>query len=268
MPFYMDPAGVLRARELEQWPWLAHGFSTRAAGDLGRETGSGAQQRFLKAAGASGMALRTLRQIHSSIVLVAEETTEGQAGDSLVARRAGLLVGIRTADCLPVLLVDVRRRGVAAAHAGWRGAARRVVQKTAGEMRALGSRPGDLHAAIGPGIRACCFEVGPEVLEEFFSQFSDAGQFCVPEPPNPAWTRLPLQVMTHPERMRPLDRERGRVDLAAATRAQLIAAGVPPGQIYDSGLCTACDPCRFHSYRRDRQAAGRMLAVIGARVRA
>ncbi len=212
------------------------------------------------------MRLVTLRQIHSAIVHVADENlAPGRQGDSLIAAQPGTLVGIKTADCLPVLLADPRRRVVAAAHAGWRGVAKRVVEKTAGEMRRLfGCDPADLVAAIGPGIQACCFEVGPEALEEFRSQFVDAEQFCHADAVNPALTLLPRQVMSGTQGiMRELDSDRGRVDLAEAIRRQLLGAGVPERQIYNSALCTACDLKRFYSYRREKDAAGRMLAVIG-----
>ena len=140
-----------------------------------------------------------------------------------------------------------------------------MVEKTAGEMRrCFGTDPADLEAAMGPGIRACCFEVGPEVLDEFDSQFVHAGEFCRRDPPDPAITMLPRQTMTGGHAlMRPLGAGRGRVDLAQAVRRQLLAAGVPARQIHDSGLCTACDLRRFYSYRREKEAAGRMVAVIG-----
>jgi copper oxidase (laccase) domain-containing protein len=141
------------------------------------------------------------------------------------------------------------------------------VQKTVGEMcRTFGCVPSDLVAGTGPGIQACCFEVGPEVLQEFACQFVDADQFCKADPPNPALTMLPKQVMAgNHGLMRALEADRGRVDLAEAARRQLLAAGLAPNEIHNSGLCTACHLDRFYSYRREKEAAGRMLAVIGAR---
>src|SRR5712692_451270 len=212
MPFYFDSQGSLRLRELDQWPWLVHAFSTRAAGNLAHPDD---QRRFVQTLNGDGMRLVTLRQIHSAMVYVADENlAPGRQGDSLIVTEAGTLVGIKTADCLPVLLADPRRRVVAAAHAGWRGVAKRVVEKTAGEMRRLfDCDPADLVAAIGPGIQACCFEVGPEVLEEFRSQFADAADFCRADSPNPAMTLLPRQVMTGAQGiMRELESDRGHVD--------------------------------------------------------
>jgi len=203
----------------------------------------------------------TLRQIHSAIVRVAGDG--GVKGDALVAARPGEVVGVKTADCLPVLVVDPTRRVVAAVHAGWRGMAKRIVEKTIGEMRRhYGCKPSDLRAAMGPGIRVCCYEVGPEVLGEFASQFVDADRFCRRDAANPALIMLPRQHMTGGHAlMRNLESDRGRVDLAEAARAQLENAGV--GEIADSGYCTACHLRRFYSYRREKEAAGRMVAVIG-----
>lgn len=264
MAFHLDLDGILRVQEFDQWGWLAHGFSTRRSGDLAKPE---KRATFTEAVG-KGMRLVTVRQIHSDIVRVAENGMhDGERGDSLIVRQPGLLVGVKTADCLPVLVVDAERRAVAAVHAGWRGVVQRVVEKTIGEMRrCFGCRAGDLWAAIGPGIQACCFEVGPEVLQQFASQFADAEEFCRADPPNPAETMIPRQVMTDNHAlMRRLDSDRGRIDLAEASRRQLLAAGIPSQQIVNAGMCTACDLKQFFSYRREKEAAGRMLAVIGVR---
>ncbi len=249
MSFYLDPRGVLRLREWERYGWLVHGFGTRRRPDPSP----------------AGARPATLRQIHSAIVREAGDG--GAQGDALLASAPGELVAVKTADCLPVLVLDRRLRAVAAIHAGWRGMAKRVVEKTIGEMRRrFGSAPDDLEAAIGPGIRVCCYEVGPEVLEEFESQFTGAGRFCRREAPNPALTMLPRQHLAGGHAvMRDLESDRGRVDLAEAARSQLEAAGVPRRRIFDSGRCTACDPEQFYSYRREKEAAGRMLSVIGLR---
>jgi purine-nucleoside/S-methyl-5'-thioadenosine phosphorylase / adenosine deaminase len=280
MPFYFDPHGVLRLREFDDLPWLAHAFSTRAAGDLAEPA---ERRRFVQAAACNAMPLVTLHQVHSAMVRVAGAMPgdsrgsplragatdlprhSAPRGDALLAAQPGLLIGIKTADCLPVLLVDRRLRVVAAVHAGWRGIARRIVQKTVGELRrSFDCDPSDLLAAIGPGIQACCFEVGPEVLQEFACQFTDADQFCKSDSPDPALTMLPRQVMSgNHGLMRTLDADRGRIDLAEAVRRQLLAAGVSNAHIHNSGLCTACNLDRFYSYRREKDAAGRMLAVIG-----
>ena len=171
--------------------------------------------------------MASLKQIHSPIVLIADSQGCIGEGDALVTADPGVTVSIRTADCLPVLLVDMHHRVVAAAHAGWRGTVSRVVPKTLERMsKDFGSQPKDMLVAIGPGIGKCCYEVGEEVAREF--------------------------GLTG----------RGKIDLAAENARQLVAEGVSAEAISCAGLCTFCDT-RFHSWRRDRERAGRMISYIG-----
>ena len=120
--------------------------------------------------------LLTLRQIHSDLIHRISEIPENNAplaGDGMVTNVPGIMLGILTADCLPVIVVDPKRRAIGVFHAGWRGTAKRIVEKGVGEMhRWFGSSPRDLKAAIGPGIRGCCYEVGSEVRSAFETQFS------------------------------------------------------------------------------------------------
>ncbi len=200
---------VYRARALSQLDWLDHGFGTR---------------HF-----EPPPALATLRQIHSNIIVYADRPGCVAEGDAVLSNTPGLRIGVKTADCLPILLIDERHRAVGAVHAGWRGAMARIAHKTVDAMaERWSSRPEDLHAAIGPGIGPCCFEVGPEVAVQF----------------------------GEPAR-------RTRIDLQDAVRRQLLDAGLDSGRIYTSGLCTVCHATDFHSFRRDREKAGRMISVIG-----
>jgi hypothetical protein len=149
-------------------------------------------------------------------------------GDALLENTSGSVVAIKTADCLPILLVDDRHRAVAAVHAGWRGTVAGIAQRAVEAMRAqFGSVPEDLRAAIGPGIGECCYEVGPEVAAQFGRQ------------------------------------GRAHVDLAEANRRRLMDAGVTPERIYASNLCTMCRADEFHSFRRDKEAAGRLFSFAG-----
>jgi purine-nucleoside/S-methyl-5'-thioadenosine phosphorylase / adenosine deaminase len=201
---------VYRAPALAQFGWLEHGF-----GD-----------RFYQ----PSPTLTTLRQIHSDIAIHVDRPGCAGEGDALVSGAPGQVVGVKTADCVPILLVDSRLRVVAAVHAGWRGAVSRIVQKTVQAMVVRwNTRPQDLYAAIGPGIGRCCYEVGPEVAIQFGD---DSG--------------------------RPT-----RIDLEDANRRQLLAAGIGAGRIYSAGLCTFCHPGEFHSFRRDGESAGRMISFIG-----
>jgi hypothetical protein len=172
-----------------------------------------------------GMA--SLRQIHSAEVLAAAEEGCTGDGDALIATRPGLAVSIRTADCLPILLADPRRGVVAAVHAGWRGTAGRIVAAAVNRMCGQhGCDSASIHAAIGPGIGPCCYQVGPEVARQF-------GQ----------------EGTVH-------------LDLAAANREQLLETGVVASHIDTIGLCTRCRADLFHSWRRDGAAAGRMISYI------
>jgi YfiH family protein len=210
--FYQDSRQIYRVTELDSLPWLVHGFGTRLA-------------RVPTLFGN----LATLRQVHSTAcVPAAGRGGVLGVGDALLENTPGSVVAVKTADCLPILLVDERRRAVAAVHAGWRGTVAGMAQRAVEAMGAqFGSLARDLHAAIGPGIGACCYEVGPEVA----AQFGQPG--------------------------------RGHVDLAAANRRQLMDAGVTPERIYSSNLCTMCRGEEFHSFRRDKEAAGRLYSFAG-----
>jgi polyphenol oxidase len=215
---------------------------------------------------ASVWPLVTLRQIHSDIVhRIDAVPDEPLAGDGLVTATPRLLLAIQTADCFPIVLVDVKRRAVGVFHAGWRGTAKRIVEKGVGEMfRHFSSRPRDLHAAIGPGIQSCCYEVGEEVRANFESQFEYANElFREVKESDPVREKYPLLFLTarapgHGEL--PL---KIFLDLAEANRRQLLAAGVPTRNIEVSKLCTRCNNDLLFSYRAEKSKTGRQMAVAG-----
>jgi YfiH family protein len=208
---------VIESTLLAELPWLSHGFGTRASDQWPAE-------------------YTQVRQIHSSKIVVAN----GRRGcldnaDALVSSEPGNLIGIRTADCVPILIADPENRAVAAIHAGWRGAAAGIA---AGAVELLAqefaSKPGELRIAIGPAIGPCCFEVGPEVADLFQN---DA---------------LAVRNGKH------------TVNLPDAIFRQLVGAGVVPARIDVMRLCTVCTgPGRFHSFRRDKEDSGRMVSAIG-----
>lgn len=226
---------IVTVPALDVIPGLVHGFERRR-GEAYAETRDEGRARVAAALAPSGR-LHLLRQVHGAAVRTApwEGTPEADAG---IASSAGHLLGIETADCLPVLLVDPVRRTVGAAHAGWRGTVARVAPAAVGAMVAEGSRPGDLVAALGPSIGACCYEVGPDVEEAF----------------GPEGARF----------FRPGPRGRAHVDVRAANRAQLVEAGLRDEAIHDVLDCTFCAPGYF-SYRRDGKGAGRMINFVGWR---
>jgi len=191
-----------------------------------------------------------------------------RAGDALMTSEPGILLTIRTADCLPVLLVDKRLRAIAAIHAGWRGALARVIEKTVGEMRrAFGSRPADLLAVLGPAIGRCCYEVGDEVVDAFHGQFKESDSFFHKpvSGAEPQRSELRYELLFHTQAPPGHRREPHglHLDLAAVARAQLLAAGLNPSVIHASDYCTVCRPDLFFSHRRDSERAGRMMAGIG-----
>ncbi|MHB1673632.1 MAG: peptidoglycan editing factor PgeF [Acidobacteriaceae bacterium] len=223
---------------------------------------------------ANKVQLRLLRQIHSGLVYRATgrvdadaESEESLRGDGMIATEPGTLLGIQTADCIPVLVVDARQRIVAAFHAGWRGTLARIVERGVGRLRAeFGSRPGDLTAAIGPGIGRCCYSVGEEVRMEFDSQFAYAeALFEEVFDLDPIKEKYPMLFLTA---RAPGHSNLGpslHLDLVEANRRQLLDAGIAPEKIYALHLCTACDTRRFFSYRAEQGFTGRMIGAIGIR---
>ncbi len=265
-----DPTFQLVSREGLEWlesprlrglPWLTHAFSTRTGGlNLGFTPSDSTvrveenRRRFLQAVG--GFTLAALRQVHSSRISRVVKNPDGTLeyrftelaelhtnrlppGDALFTNEARILLSVRTADCLPILLVDTGRKAVAAIHAGWRGALDRIIEKAVAEMiAAFDSRPPDLLAAIGPSIRACCYEVGEEVRDGYRKEFRAADQF---------FSRSPAL----------------HLDLVAAAEAQLRNAGVPVSNVEVADFCTACRADLFFSHRKEGGETGRMMAVVG-----
>jgi hypothetical protein len=179
----------------------------------------------------------------------------------------GLLLAIQTADCIPVLVADRRRRIVAAFHAGWRGTVKRIVENGVGRMRLLyGSRPEDLIAAIGPGVGACCYAVGEELLSEFESQFAYARQlFHEVYSSEPIRIKYPLLFLTQRAPGHSSIGPSLHLDLIEANRRQLLDAGLKPRAIKIVGGCTNCHTELFFSHRASHGRTGRMMAVIGIR---
>jgi polyphenol oxidase len=212
--------------------------------------------------------LITPRQIHSDLIhRVDSVPADPLAGDGLITATPGFLLAIQTADCLPVILVDTKRRAAGVFHAGWRGTLQRIVEKGVGEMiRNFGTHPRDIKAAIGPGIQGCCYEVGEEVRTKFQSQFAYADElFREAKESDPVREKYPLLFLTarapgHSELPQKLF-----LDLAEANRRQLLAAGVAKKNIEASPLCTNCHTDLLFSYRGQKGKTGRMMAVVGIR---
>ncbi|OLE48825.1 MAG: hypothetical protein AUG46_02480 [Acidobacteria bacterium 13_1_20CM_3_58_11] len=272
---------ILQVPALAKLPWLVHGFSTRPGGvshrdgekvlNLGfaewdsRENVLQNRRRFQSALGASDLELICLNQIHSDVIHLfdAAPTTPCQ-GDASATNRPGLLLSVQTADCVAILLVDPKKRAIAAVHAGWRGTLQRIVAKAIGKMQMqFKTKPADLLAAIGPAIGGCCYEVGTEVAIQFQSQFADApewfDEFRTGDEPNPIqW----LDMMPPGHQPPP---KNVLLDLRKANRAQLLHGGLGTVNIFCSDLCTACRGDLLFSYRKEGATSGRLMSVIGIR---
>jgi len=298
----VGPAGlpVVQAEGWDQYHWLRHGFSTRLGGvsnvygagtlNLGwtkdDEAGKVAENRrrlLREITGDEVARLVTLRQFHSGLVRVIEvedgalqgglETEQGRAvlrGDGMMTNVPDVMLGVQVADCVPVLVTDVRRRAVAAFHAGWRGTLARIVERGIGRMRLrYGSRPEDLVAAVGPSIGPCCYSVGEEVRQEFRSQFVYSEQlFSEVYDSDPVRDRYPLLFMTARAPGHSNIGPQLHLNLWEANRRQLLEAGVKAGRIEVLGECSACargegGGLKYFSHRGESGFAGRMMGVVG-----
>jgi YfiH family protein len=272
---------VLQLLPFTKFPWLVHGFSTRAGGAStfdsekvlnlsftewdAKENVLANRRALQKALGAQEFTLSTLRQIHSDVVHAFSAAPGAPCkGDASTTNTPELLLGTQTADCIPILLVDPKKRAVAAIHAGWRGTLRRIAQKTVGRMQMeFASKPADLVAAIGPSIGPCCYEVSADFVTKFAAQFPDATEFFdearTGDEPNPLqWLNMkPPGHQPPPKNV--------HLDLWKANRSQLLAAGLRAQNIYCSNLCTGCHRELFFSYRKEGAVSGRMMSVIGVR---
>ena len=290
---------------LARQPWVLHAFSTRRGGasrapaaglNLGfietdkRNFVEKNRKKFFRELGAEHFSHAELRQIHSTNIYQVVRGTRGKLeyrpsgypapllarlalpqGDALITQEPGLLLSVRGADCMPVLLADPRRRAVAAIHSGWRGALAGIVEITVGEMmRIFDSNPNDLLAAIGPSIRACCYEVGDEVVNAFRGRYLKGEDYFRTAPHDKVEAeiarRYPLLFLSKlPPGHGPDAVPTLHLDLVAVARDQLRRAGVSAGKIQVADFCTACRTDLFFSHRKEGIGTGRMMAVIGIR---
>lgn len=207
---------------------ITHGFSTRLVGDA-----SSAEQALIlsKDLVSKSDILQLMSQQHGSeIEIIKDIKRELPKVDSLVTNVPGIALGVRTADCVPILIYDPIKKVIAAVHAGWRGAAEHIAKKTLSVMQdSFNTKLSDCVVAVGPAIGECCFEVGQEVIDRFSSSSVGGG--------------------TH-------------LDLPAAIISELMDDGVKRDKIDWLKICTSCEKESCFSHRRDKGNTGRHLALI------
>ena len=238
-----------QSERLASIPGLRHAFSTRRGGvsrdnfdslNLGYVAGDPVEnvvenrRRFLAALGWSVGQLAYGDQTHGTHAAVVRRGGCYPNTDILMTDRGNVVLGVKTADCVPLILYDPVRPVAVVVHAGWRGLAGGVITRAVEQMAMYyHSIPARLGAVIGPCARQCCYAVGPEVAQLFEG--------------------FVVQNAGH----------RSHLDLPGSVRTALIRAGLLPEQIEDSGLCTMCEPVYFYSYRRDGPRSGRLMTVVG-----
>ncbi len=252
---------VLVSRVLEE-KGFANGFSTRTGGisdfpenslnlagydEDSAENIAENRRRFLSVFD-DNFTLASCWQIHSADVRVVKDLAEARDGDykmdALVSNAKGVLLGVKTADCVPVLLGDVKTNAFAAIHAGWRGTVQSIVLNAIEKMRThFGTNPQDLIAAIGPAATCQNYEIGQDVIDAFLDKF-----------PNSAHLFTPTKE------------KHALIDLHTANKEQLLSIGVLPENISVAPLCTMERTDLFFSYRKEKKLygkTGRLMSVIG-----
>lgn len=252
---------ILICRALEEKGFV-NGFSTRLGGvskfpanDLnlagfGEDADDNIfenRRRFLEVFD-DDFTLATVWQIHGDAVKVVKTLPEAEEGggkfDALVSNLPGVLAGVKTADCIPVLIGDAKTKAFAAIHAGWRGTVESIVKKSIEKMRVeFGAKAEDLICAIGAAATCKNYEIGRDVIDAFGEKFSNSEKFFTPTRENHAL-----------------------VDLHLANKEQLISTGVLPENIYVAPFCTMERTDLFFSYRKEKKLygkTGRLMSVIG-----
>ncbi|MBI3795953.1 MAG: peptidoglycan editing factor PgeF [Deltaproteobacteria bacterium] len=225
----------LRAEGWDRFPGLVHGFSGRVPKNAAE---------FSQAQGGD-LTVCTVKQVHGDEIIMVNQHCKAwekrPEADGMITAEAGLLLGIASAECVPVLMVAPQQGIVAALHAGWRGTLKGISARAIEMFTAAGNiDPTSLWVALGPAIGGCCYEVGIEIGESLVQRWHPSSLT--------AW--------------RPHG-EKGLLDLREINLAQCEQAGVPRERMQLVGPCTFCDSSRFASYRREGPSASRQLSMIG-----
>jgi len=259
---------ILRVPAWENHRHLIHGFCGRGGGvsrgtfselNLSFHVGdvsTAVQENWRRVTAATDDVAHftTMQQVHGAHVRrVDHATTDAGEADALVTHLSGIALSVLTADCVPILIVAPRSRVVAAVHAGWRGTVVGIVQRVVHVLQEeYGLAPQDLHAALGPAIGGCCYEVGGDVTRELEERCGSIAGAILARNSAKAW-----------------------LDLRRVNAALLVRAGVPQRHIIPIGPCTRCAVSEYFSYRAANRgpsgtatgvaATGRQLSFIGWR---
>ena len=174
-----------------------------------------------------------LEQIHSSNVSICTEAEQLTDTDGIISNKKDLILSIQVADCIPIYLYDIQNQNIGLIHAGWRGVTSGIIENSITELNKLESNPINIKVLLGPSIRQCCFEVGPEVAKLFNNKYQKIGK-----------------------------NDRMQLDLQSVVIDKLINMNIHYENIIDIQECTYCSD-NYHSYRRDGDKSGRMIAMIG-----
>ena len=246
--------------QLVRFPQLQHGICTRLGGvskppwsslNVGRlvgdlpEAANENHRQIYVAAGLEPTRVVSARQVHGTNVAVVGEEQHGQVlpeTDALVTNTPGTALLLRFADCVPIVLFDPMKDAISLVHSGWRGTVAGIARRAVQVMQdTFGCHPEDILAGIGPCIGPCCYEVGPDVVEEVKQAFGST-----------------FQVVVKPGRG-----DRYTFDLPSAVRIQLQRAGI--ASVEDSGLCTSCHTTEFYSHRAEHGSTGRFAVFVSLR---
>lgn len=229
MLIHVESLPLIQAPLLQAEDWLTHGFGLKNI----------SIERYLGVLGFSEAHVSETQQTHGRQIHIISGKTRLE-GDAFLTDQPGLVCHVRSADCVPILLADLKHHVVGAVHAGWRGTAQKIVHAAIETMQGRWqTEPADLKAAIGPAIGGHCYEVGEEVAKAFAQARFEQGDW--------------MEEIWH---------DRWYLDLAFANSHLLRQAGVPGKQIYVSLACTACDLAKFASHRKAGKRTGRQISFI------
>ncbi|PJC28033.1 peptidoglycan editing factor PgeF [Candidatus Shapirobacteria bacterium CG_4_9_14_0_2_um_filter_39_11] len=237
--FKKTQKGYYEFNKFKKFKGLIHGFSSRKFGDM---RSNKKLDNFLHVLNLQKKNLVLMEQVHGDKVKVVDEDEKGKVIpgiDGMVTNTFGIVLGVKTADCLPILFYDPIGKIIGVVHAGWRGILARIAQKVIDLMIKMGSVPSDILIGIGPYIGGCCYSADNQRAGQFLGEFGN----------------LPSMIYSNQKGL--------YLDLAVPTLNQLVQSGVPKENIFNSQICTSCQNKEFFSYRKDsKKTYGEMLGII------